>query len=250
MQRLFITALACLICFSTLGQHEIVVQKSKKWNFGISLGSNLSNTVDVTKYPPNFLILGEPTSKLVDFHKNKLGVSAGGFCKWRDINNSFFYTEINYTQKGSHSNHENLWGPYKSNINYLAFCQSVAYKPFNNTIYVFTGVEVSYLLSYKHIYLDNNYDNTECLDVLQAWDDINWTDSYNYRRFDFGLISGILYEHVNSNFAFSLKYTHGLISMLPIEITFYDDTGTTIGTGRVKVNVNRLLNFNIHYTFN
>ena len=53
-----------------------------------------------------------------------------------------------------------MWGPYKSNINYLAFCQSLAYKPFNNTIYVFTGVEVSYLLSYKHIYLENNYDNT------------------------------------------------------------------------------------------
>ncbi len=248
--RLLCTALTCFICFSTLGQHELVVQKSKSWNFGISLGTNLSTTVDVTKYPANFMILGEPTSKLVDVHKNKIGVIAGGFCKWRDINKSFFYTEINYTQKGSHSNYENLWGSYKSNINYLAFCQSLAYKPFNNPIYVFTGVEVSYLLSYKHVYLDNNYDNTEYLDVLQAWDDINWTDSYKYRRFDFGLISGILYDHVNTNFAFSLKYTHGLISMLPIEITFYDAAGTTIGTGKVKVNLNRLLNFNIHYTFN
>ena len=101
--RLLFTALACFICFSTLGQHELVVQKSKKnWNFGISLGTNLSTTVDVTKYPPDLMILGEPTSKLVDVHKNKIGVIAGGFCKWRDINKSFFYTEINYTQKGSH----------------------------------------------------------------------------------------------------------------------------------------------------
>jgi len=238
--RLLFTALTYLISLSVFGQ------SNKDLSFGITLGSNLSHTVDVTKYPPDIIVLAQNSKEV---HNNKLGFITGGFCKWNKTNKTFLFTEINYTQKGSHNNHEYIQGPTKSNINYLALCQSLAYNPFDNDFYVFTGVEASYLLSNTTVYLDNNFDNTECRDVLQFWDEMD-SDVFKYRRFDFGLIAGILYNPANTNFSFSLKYTHGLMSMLPSEMPIFTEAGLIIYTGKMQTNLNRVFNFSVHYSFN
>ena len=51
--RLLFTALTYLISLSVFGQ------SNKDLSFGITLGSNLSHTVDVTKYPPDIIVLCE-----------------------------------------------------------------------------------------------------------------------------------------------------------------------------------------------
>ena len=231
MQRLFIAALACLISVSVVGQTD------RDLSFGISIGSNVSHTVDKRNYPTN-------NHNEVEVHNNKLGFIAGGFCKWNKTNKSLLFTEFIYTQKGSYSNDPD--GSIKSNLNYLALCQSLSYKPFDIDFYIFTGFEASYLISYTSVFPDN-YDISGCLDVLQYWDQY---DSFEYRRFDFGMIAGLFYNLPNPNFSFSFRYTHGLMSILPTEMPITNEVGSIIDTGKRQINLNRVFNLSIHYTFN
>lgn len=233
--RLLFSALACLISVSVFGQ------SNKDLSFGITLGSNLSHTVDVRKYPPDIIVIAQNSKEV---HNNKLGFIAGGFCKWNKTNKSFLFTEFIYTQKGSYSN--DLEGSIKSNLNYLALCQSLSYKPFDIDFYIFTGFEASYLISYTSVFPDN-YDISGCLDVLQYWDQY---DSFEYRRFDFGMIAGLFYNLPNPNLSFSFRYTHGLMSMRPTEMPITNEVGSIIDTGKSQINLNRVLNLSIHYTFN
>lgn len=222
--------LACLIVSNVFGQSD------RHQSFGVSLGTNLSHTFSV------YDVSTPLSSTIVD--DNKLGLAAGVFCKWKEAKKIALFTEMNYTQKGSHPPEE-LQGPARLKLDYLGLCQSIVYKPIS-ALGVFAGVEAGFLLSGKTKFLDNDFDDVEHVDLLQFWDEVGWDN----RRLDLGLEAGLLFEPANSNVSFSLRYTHGLMAVLPIEFTFTDDVGTAVYSGSHELYFNRALSLKIHYAFN
>lgn len=224
-------ALAWLIAMSVYGQSD--------WDpsFGVSLGTNLSHTSSV--FDESIAL------NLTEVDNNKLGLAAGVFCKWNEAKKTFLFTEMNYTQKGSHPPDEGLRGPVRLKLDYLALCQSIVYNPIN-VLGVFAGVEASFLLSSTTVFLDNNFDDREYVELLQFWGE----NGFDYRRLDMGVKAGMLFDPANSNVSFSLRYTHGLMAVLPLEITFADEVGSFVHSGNNKIFLNRALSLKIHYTFN